>query len=53
VDEQVYVFGFPVHFNQLSLEVAADLLENGLEPLEGVSNKHLSSIFPGEDQVDM
>jgi len=53
VDEQVYVFGFAVHFDQLSLEVAADLLENGLEPLEGVSVKHLSSIFRNEDQVDM
>jgi hypothetical protein len=31
------VLGFAVHFDQLRLEVAADLLENGLEPLEGVS----------------
>jgi hypothetical protein len=53
VDEQVYVFGFAVHFNQLNLEVAADLLENGLEPLEGVSVKHLSSVFRDEDQMDM
>ena len=53
VDEQMYMFGFAVHFNQLSLEVAADLLENRLEPLEGVSVKHLSSIFRDEDQVDM
>jgi len=45
VDEQVHVFGFGVHLDQLSLEVQADLLENGLEPLEGVSVKHLSSIF--------
>jgi hypothetical protein len=36
-----------------SLEVAADLLENGLEPLEGVSVKHLSSIFRDEDQMGM
>jgi C4-dicarboxylate-specific signal transduction histidine kinase len=40
VDEQVYVFGLAVDFDQLSLEVAADFLENGLEPLEGVSVKH-------------
>jgi hypothetical protein len=53
VDEQVYVFGFAVHFDQLRLEVAADVLENGLEPLEGVSVKHLSSIFRDKDQVDM
>jgi hypothetical protein len=46
------VFGFAVHFNQFGLEVQADLLENGLEPLEGVSVKHLSSIFRYEDQVD-
>jgi hypothetical protein len=45
VAEQVYVFGFAVHFDQLSLGVAADLLENGFWPLEGVSVKHLSSIF--------
>jgi hypothetical protein len=37
------VFGFAVHFNQFRLEVQADLLENGLKPLEGVSVKHLSS----------
>jgi C4-dicarboxylate-specific signal transduction histidine kinase len=36
----VYVFGLAVDFDQLSLEVAADFLENGLEPLEGVSVKH-------------
>jgi hypothetical protein len=42
-----------VHFNQVSLEVAADLLENGLEPLEGVSVKHVSSIFRDQDQVGM
>jgi hypothetical protein len=53
VDEQVYVFGFAVHFDQLSLEVAADLPENGLKPLEGVCVKHLSSIFRNEDQVGM
>jgi len=53
VDEQVYVFGCAVHFNQLRLEVARDLLENDLEPLEGVSVKHLSSIFRDKDQVDM
>jgi hypothetical protein len=53
VDEQVYVFGFPVHFDQSSLEVERDLLENGLEPPEGVSVKHLSSIFRNEEQVDM
>ena len=51
VDEQVYVFGFAVHFDQLRLEVAADVSENGLEPLEGVSVKHLSSIFRDKDQV--
>jgi len=49
----MYVFGFAVHFDQLRLEVAADLLENGLEPPEGVSVKHLSSIFRDEDQVNM
>jgi hypothetical protein len=53
VDEQVYVLGFAVHFLQLRLEVAADLLENGLEPLESVSIQHLSSIFRDEDQVNM
>jgi hypothetical protein len=53
VDEQVCVFSFAVHFNQLRLEVAADLLENGSETLEGVSVKHLSSIFRDEDQVNM
>jgi hypothetical protein len=53
VDEQVYVFGLAVHFDQLSLKVAADLLENGLEPLVGVSVKHLSSIFRDKDQVHM
>ena len=47
------MFGFAVHFDQLGLEVAADLLENGLEPLEGVSVKDLSSIFCDEDQMDM
>jgi hypothetical protein len=47
------VFSFAVHFEQLSLEVERDLLENGLEPPEGVSVKHLSSIFRDEDQVDM
>jgi hypothetical protein len=35
VDAQVYVLGVAVHFDQLCLEVAADLLENGLEPLGG------------------
>jgi hypothetical protein len=35
VDEQVYVLGFAVHFDQLRLEVAADLLEHDLEPLGG------------------
>jgi hypothetical protein len=49
----VHVFGLAVHFDQLSLEVAADLLENGLEPLEGVSVKHPSSIFCDKDQVNM
>jgi hypothetical protein len=29
VDEQVYVLGLAVHFDQLRQEVAADLLENG------------------------
>jgi hypothetical protein len=53
VDEQVYVFGFAVHFDQLRMEVQADLLENGLKPLEGVSVKHLSSIFRDADQVGM
>jgi hypothetical protein len=53
VDEQVHVFGWAVHSDPLSLEVQADLLENGLEPLEGVSAKHLSSIFCDEDQVDI
>jgi hypothetical protein len=53
VDEEMYVFGFVVHFDQFSLEVAADLLENGSEPLEGVSVKDLSSIFRDEDQVNM
>jgi hypothetical protein len=47
------VFGFVVHFDQFSLEVAADFLENGLEPPEGVFVKDLSSIFRDEDQVDM
>ena len=37
------------HFDQLRLEVAADLLENGLEPLEGVSVKHFSSTFRDVD----
>ena len=49
----MYVFGFAVDFNQSSLEVQADLLENGLEPLEGVSVKHLSSIFCDKDQVEV
>jgi hypothetical protein len=53
VDEQVDVFGFAVHFHQLRLEVAADLLENGLEPLEGVSVKHVSSISRDEDQMGL
>jgi hypothetical protein len=53
VDEQVHVFGFAIHLDQLSLEVAADLPENGLKPLVGVFVKHLSSIFCNEDQVDM
>jgi hypothetical protein len=53
VDEQVYVFGFAVPFDRLRLEVQADLFENGLKPLEGVSVKHLSSIFRDEDQVSM
>jgi hypothetical protein len=47
------VLSFAVHFDQLSLEVERDLLENGLEALEGVSAKHLSSIFRDEDQVDV
>ena len=49
----MYVFGLAVDFDQLSLEVAADFLENGLEPLEGVSVKHPSSIFRDKDQVNM
>jgi hypothetical protein len=53
VEEQAYVFGLAVHFNQLNLEVAAELLENGLEPLESVSVKHFSSIFRDEDQVGL
>ena len=47
------MFGLAVHFNQLNLEVAAELLENGLEPLESVSVKHFSSIFRDEDQVGL
>jgi hypothetical protein len=45
------VFCLAVHFDQLSLKVERDLLENGLEPLEGVSVKDLSPIFCEEDQT--
>jgi len=53
VDEQVYVFGFAVHFDQLRLEVGTSLFKHDFEPLGGASVKHLSAILCDEDQVDM
>jgi hypothetical protein len=53
MDEQVYVFGLAVYFDQLRLEIAANLLEDDFEPLDGVSVQHFSSILCDEDQVDM
>jgi len=53
VDEQVYVFGFAVHLDQLRLEVGANLLEDGFEPLNGVSVEYFFSIFCDEDQMNM
>jgi hypothetical protein len=53
VDEQVYVFGFAVHFDKFSLEVLANLVEYGLETLDSVTIKYFSSILGHEDQVDM
>ena len=52
-NEQVYVFGLAIHLDQLCLEIAANFLEHDFEPLEGVSVKHLSSVFCDKDQVDM
>ena len=53
MNEQVDVLGLAVHFNQLRLEVQADLLENDFEPMDGVSVKYLSSVLCDEDQMDM
>jgi hypothetical protein len=53
VDEQVYVLGCAVQLDQVRIEVGANFLKDGLEPLEGVSVKHLASILCDEDQMDM
>jgi hypothetical protein len=53
IDEQVDVLGFAVHFDQLRLEVKANLLEYDLESLDGVFIENLSSILCDEDQVNM
>lgn len=42
-----------MHLDQLCLEIAANFLEHDFEPPDGVSVKHLSSVFCNEDQVDM
>ena len=52
-DEQVYVFGFAGHFDQLCLEVGTNLFEDDFEPLDRVSVKHFCSILCDEDQVHM
>ena len=53
VDEQVYVLGFAVHFEQLCLEVGTNFFEDDFEPLDRVSVQHLCSILCDEDQVGM
>jgi hypothetical protein len=45
VDEQMYVLAFAVHIDQLCLEAAADLLENGLEPLEASASNTFLRYF--------
>jgi hypothetical protein len=49
----VNVFGLAVHFNQLSLEVEANLFEHDLKPLDGVPVQYLCSILCDKDQVNM
>ena len=53
VDEQVYVFSFAVHFDQLRLEIGTNFFKHDFEPLESVSVQYVSSILCDEDQMDM
>ncbi len=53
VDEQVYVFSFAVHFDQLCFEVGTNLLKHDFEPLNGVTVKYFASRLCDEDQMDM
>ena len=53
IDEQVYVFGFAVHLDQLRPEVSANFVEDNFKPLGSVSVKYLSSILCDEDQMNV
>ena len=53
VDEQVYVLGLAVHFNQLRLEIGTNFFKHDFEPLDGVVVKYFASILCNEDQMDM
>ena len=53
VDEQVYVFRFAVHFDQLRVEIGTNSFKHDFEPLEGVTVKYPSSVLRDQDQMDM
>jgi putative transposase len=44
---------FAVHLDQLSLEIGADLGEDGAQPVDGIAIEHFAAILRYKDQMDM
>ena len=53
LDQQMYIIVFAVHLDQLSLEIGADIGEDGAQPIDGVAIEHLAAILRHKDQMDM
>src|SRR5690606_10362386 len=53
LDQQMHVIVFAIHLDQFSLEIGADLGEDGAQPVDSISIEHSAAILRYKDQMDM
>ena len=53
VHQQMNVVVFAIHLDQLSLEIVADLAEDGTKASDSISVQRPISVFCDEDQMDV